>query len=731
MVPPLPRSFRSSGLHSACLVTALCLAGLTPLPAAEGTGQRSSGSTSVWSHVFPVQTVPPRVPEVNLSPVVQPNPPSIPIDEYARRKQDAARNTRLLFPQPPGRELSGAPFPRVPEPPPSLASTAAFTWEGIGQTIYSPPNPEIAVGPEDVILAVNGAITRFDRNGKSSYTASFFSWFESLMPVICPSTYRQCLISDPSVRYDQIHGRFLFVAQAHDFITNRANFALSVSDGPTFSGGWTHWALDARHEDTVITGNWADFPRLGADAVAVYLTANMFSVSNRFQYAKVRILKKSELYNTATKTLTYQDIWDLKNEDGTAVTSLHPPQFRGRTGDVTAGGILVNASDKAKATYLTVWKIDDPAGPAPTASRSTISGFWPYDYPASAPQLGGPTQLDTNDSRVLKAIVRDGVLFCARNTGYADNPVTVTWDRIDLKTMTLVSQARLTNVNAFYPILEIPATMGPGGVLPNKLLAGTTTSPSGALAFAGMTEVKAGEAYYDISSGLSRWGDHNGSALDPVSGGMWLIGQYAGQPSMGLGQWGTRAAYYPWVSTQSFSDVPASSPYFDFVNTMALWGITNGCTATNYCPSNPATRGETAVFIIRALFGDEFAYPSTPYFTDIPASHPFFPFVQKMRELGLTGGCSETQYCPDDLIARWQMAVFLIRAKLHALQGDDFTFPAAPYFSDVASEDVAFRFVQKLRESGITAGCTADRFGPDATVTREQMAVFVVRSFLN
>lgn len=104
------------------------------------------------------------------------------------------------------------------------------------------------------------------------------------------------------------------------------------------------------------------------------------------------------------------------------------------------------------------------------------------------------------------------------------------------------------------------------------------------------------------------------------------------------------------------------------------------------------------MFIIRALFGDEFAYPSTPYFTDIPASHPFFPFVQKMRELGLTGGCSETQYCPDDLIARWQMAVFLIRAKLHALQGDDFTFPAAPYFSDVASEDVAFRFVQKLRE---------------------------------
>jgi hypothetical protein len=91
-------------------------------------------------------------------------------------------------------------------------------------------------------------------------------------------------------------------------------------------------------------------------------------------------------------------------------------------------------------------------------------------------------------------------------------------------------------------------------------------------------------------------------------------------------------------------------------------GITSGCTLTTYCPDNPVTRGQMAAFVIRALLGNRFESSSTPYFTDVPTTHPFFSFVQKMREWGITSGCAATQYCPDDPTTRGQMAAFLIRA---------------------------------------------------------------------
>jgi S-layer homology domain len=95
-------------------------------------------------------------------------------------------------------------------------------------------------------------------------------------------------------------------------------------------------------------------------------------------------------------------------------------------------------------------------------------------------------------------------------------------------------------------------------------------------------------------------------------------------------------------------------------------GITAGCSPTQYCPDDPVTRGQMAVFLIRAVLGitaqDTPPSPATPFFTDVPAAHPFFSFIQKMRELGITSGCTATTYRPDAPATRGQMAVFLIRA---------------------------------------------------------------------
>lgn len=57
----------------------------------------------------------------------------------------------------------------------------------------------------------------------------------------------------------------------------------------------------------------------------------------------------------------------------------------------------------------------------------------------------------------------------------------------------------------------------------------------------------------------------------------------------------------PAPAVASFADVPTSSPIFRFVEALKASGITAGCDATHYCPNDPLTRGQMAVFLSAAL----------------------------------------------------------------------------------------------------------------------------------
>jgi len=75
-----------------------------------------------------------------------------------------------------------------------------------------------------------------------------------------------------------------------------------------------------------------------------------------------------------------------------------------------------------------------------------------------------------------------------------------------------------------------------------------------------------------------------------------------------------------------------------------------------------------AAFVIRARYETTpFSYPSAPYFTDEPATDPFFPFVQKLAQMGITGGCAPELYCPTETLPRGQMAVFIATGLLDQL----------------------------------------------------------------
>lgn len=62
-----------------------------------------------------------------------------------------------------------------------------------------------------------------------------------------------------------------------------------------------------------------------------------------------------------------------------------------------------------------------------------------------------------------------------------------------------------------------------------------------------------------------------------------------------------RRTVSPAPAVASFNDVPTSDPAFQFVQALVAAGITSGCGGGNYCPDNPVTRRQMAVFLAKAL----------------------------------------------------------------------------------------------------------------------------------
>jgi len=727
----------------------------------------ASGKSATYGFYDPLHAPEPKAPNgPALAPFTQGTLPVVSLSEYAANKAAIAPYAQSSFSSPVAIQISPQPVPRAPGTPPApIVQTPTVGFQGILEAAGSqqqPPTPDIAAGPSDVVMVINSYIAQYTKTGTQVQLTAFQDFFSALLPTICPSGVGNCQIFDPWIQYDQLHGRFLFLASSRTLPDLLTSYNLiAVTNGATYNSGWKTWALNAGLDGATPSRNWADSWRLGFDNIAVYLSGNMYNSDQAFQYAKIRVLLKSDLYNPAATTLPYQDLFQLMNADGSLADSIVPVHQRGNPSAVNAQ-LLVNATTiKVPATYLTVWRIVDPTANPVAATRSTVTGLLSYNFPAAAPQFNWPAVLDSGDSRILKAVYRNGFLYTARDTGYTDvksAATTVTYDVVNTSKMALVSQARLVNANSFYPAFDVPATVPSGMQYANTTtgsacpwcITGTTTAQdgSGSLTYAGISSLKAGKDIFDLTGGLTvisnRWGDYFGGAVDPINGGLWTSGGYAEtrQASVNIGfagVWGTWAGYFPWLTASAFTDV--QEPFADYANVMSLWGITTGCTATTFCPTATITRWQFAIFLIRSMEGNPcpnntacaagFTYTATTYFTDVLATDTSFPYVQKLRDLGITSGCTTTTFCPNDLVPRWAAATLIVRGKLKALFGDRFTYPSTPSFEDVAPASSAFPYIQKLFELGITSGCTATQFCPDDPITRQQAAVFIVRAFLN
>jgi hypothetical protein len=69
-----------------------------------------------------------------------------------------------------------------------------------------------------------------------------------------------------------------------------------------------------------------------------------------------------------------------------------------------------------------------------------------------------------------------------------------------------------------------------------------------------------------------------------------------------------------------------------------------------------------AVFLLRAKYGSGHqAPPAVGIFDDVPLNYWVAHWIEQLATEGITSGCVENNYCPEEPVTRAQMAVFLVR----------------------------------------------------------------------
>ncbi|MHC6221550.1 S-layer homology domain-containing protein [Arthrobacter sp. MMS24-S77] len=173
----------------------------------------------------------------------------------------------------------------------------------------------------------------------------------------------------------------------------------------------------------------------------------------------------------------------------------------------------------------------------------------------------------------------------------------------------------------------------------------------------------------------------------------------------------------------SFTDIPASYPFYTEITWLAYNGITTGNPDGTYRPVQPVTREAMAAFLYRLRGSPVYIPPVISPFRDIGLLSPFYKEITWLASTGITTGYPDGTYRPLNPVNRDAMAAFLYR-----LAGKPaYTPPAVSPFTDLTPASPFYLEITWLASTGITTGYPDGTFRPTNSVNRDAMAAFMYR----
>lgn len=446
--------------------------------------------------------------------------------------------------------------------------TAGASFKSIDYTQSQqgvPPDPDIMVGRDHVVVGVNTSFQVFNKSGTSLYGPVLY---EDFWNGNC-GTGSSVVMFDPYSVYDEENNRYVLGITAYDPNINGGDngwACIAVSQTDSATGSWWLYSFDGNPGTG--TDYFFDYPHIGVGQDALYMGANMFGAN--FVRNHILAFQKDTMYSGGSASY-------VKLNVSSTYFTLQPAKLKGYlTGgwptSATEGHYFVDANYGNSQTTLHVWRFTNPwTSPAMTLAGSVTVNS--YSLPVSQPQLGG-SNIQGNDNRLLDVEYWGGYLWATHTIGCNPGSGTVNcirWYQINVNsgTPSLVQQGTFSSASNYrsFPDLAVNRcgdmlvgyTRTSTSMYPSVYVAGReVTDAAGTLK--SETLLKAGEDFYTAYDAVPRrWGDYTGMALDPDGVTFWYVGEYS-RPQT-TARWSTWVGSFTWSTcTGSPNPTPTNTP---------------------------------------------------------------------------------------------------------------------------------------------------------------------------
>ncbi len=398
--------------------------------------------------------------------------------------------------------------------------------EACGPCVNTPPDPEMAVGPDHIVAGVNVAMMIYDKQGNLLSGPVYMRDLFSGVPGCRPRYF------DPTVVYDEKEDRFVFGIDVAG-----AGFCVAASMTSDPTAGWHRYFFQAIADPV---NDFFDYPHLGVGRDAVYLGATNF-IGPVDGEGRVWAMEKTSLYNGGPLQVVSRQLGFARD------TNPQPMHVHGaRQGTWPRSGPHYFVTDDLYdgATYgVFSWArpFDGQGGQLVrrgvvdmNAATGVVGG-----YPVNVPQQGG-FDVQGNDWRAQDAEFHDGDLWFTSTVSCNPGSGTVNcarWARIDPSRARVLEAGIVASDGVHRPFGDLDVDACGNMVLGYSI--GSADSWLG-IAVAGRRQddrrgtlrpeivLVDGEAPYTAFDGAPhRWGDYTELAIDPNGEDFYYFNQYA------------------------------------------------------------------------------------------------------------------------------------------------------------------------------------------------------------
>lgn len=448
---------------------------------------------------------------------------------------------------------------RAAAPVPSVSIGQNLTSSTYGAQVSAiPADANGAIGPRHFVELINGSFAVYNKtNGRSVKRVTDVHFWSSAGVVISPDD----ATTDPRIIYDPTVQRWFAsmvdvnatglvdpTLYANDFL-----LAVSATSDPT--GVWHGFLFQADPDN----GYFADFPTLGVDSNAVYLSGDFYYGETSpigpglWSFPKADLVASTPIIDHAT--------WFGVMDYSARGQVLQPAICL----DGTASGRILSVTDIGNDSNphsgLVSFAVKNAGGPGASLSDSAIIPTASWVVPDNA-DLGAPlftcTQPDfsstlmANDARLCaKVYAVGGVLYAVHSTEF-NGRVAIRWYRIQASNNVLLESGTIADpaLDLFFPSIAA----NPYGVVTiafNACGLSTTVSSyamvgqtiNGVTTFGSRVMLKSGVTSYhgddellaillEEPPYLSRWGDYSATSVDPSDPNrFWTIQMFPDTPA--------------------------------------------------------------------------------------------------------------------------------------------------------------------------------------------------------